>query len=466
MSFYRRKSQSRHERYEARNGPVPQPNHHTHTQGGPSNTHVSQPRAYPTDIEQSIKAVQQFIAALNGYYINTCCRHGRTFGMWVLLARYDEIELEIQASSSNSEDPYQQRHLSRRGRTGTNDSRGVGYADDGQANPWATAFYGGRAGPLRFRSSDSKIDSFLATILQAVRTMIPSNNNKNLPPELRGMFQLSMLIDKLAELLRNDSLEDITSRTEVYMAAFQFVRKLGDHPELIVLLQTPRHHKQKTPGLEALTLRSGSGLNGAGQALSLGETIPSVAEKLQKLAKQSDIVLSTKESEDLTSRGGKEMLDICKEIAAVYAAIAAGNVQCENNAQSVDQYQAYHQNHCVTRDESILTRGHTFSAVASRMAYSPPGRMKRLLAELANMATSLPVGIFVKVSESRPDIMRCLVMGPPDSPYGYGLFDLPVTFRNMERRRRCRAMATRKIHHSLCADQHSSHDFHGRSLQE
>jgi baculoviral IAP repeat-containing protein 6 len=43
--------------------------------------------------------------------------------------------------------------------------------------------------------------------------------------------------------------------------------------------------------------------------------------------------------------------------------------------------------------------------------------------EVANMATSLPVGIFVKVSGTRPDIMKCLIMGPPDSPYGYGLFE-------------------------------------------
>ncbi|EAS31414.3 baculoviral IAP repeat-containing protein 6 (apollon) [Coccidioides immitis RS] len=78
------------------------------------------------------------------------------------------------------------------------------------------------------------------------------------------------------------------------------------------------------------------------------------------------------------------------------------------------------------RDESILDQGHTFNTLASRMMYSPQGRIKRLMVELANMATSLPVGIYVKASESRPDLMRCLIMGPPDSPYGYGLFDFDL----------------------------------------
>nr|KMM67940.1 UBE2O protein [Coccidioides posadasii RMSCC 3488] len=370
---------------------------------------------------------------INGYYVDWCCREGRMFGMWALLARYDQVELEFQASSSNSDGPGLRRRLPRRGASDTQDSRGIGYADRGNYNPWANLFHGGPGGPpsalsrpIEFHGSDSKSDRFLTVTFHVVKELTPSTANKDLSPELRGMLQLSFLIDKLAELLRNDSLEDITSRAEVYTAAFQFVKKLGAHPELVSLVQTLRHHKRQTSGLESLTLRSTAHDHGGNRVLILGETIPSVAERLRKLARQSDIILGTRESEGLTSRAGKNMLDICEEITDVYAIIAPRRNQTVNDPQTVDKYAEYHQQYCLMRDESILDQGHKFNTLASRMMYSPQGRIKRLMVELANMATSLPVGIYVKASESRPDLMRCLIMGPPDSPYGYGLFDFDL----------------------------------------
>jgi hypothetical protein len=38
--------------------------------------------------------------------------------------------------------------------------------------------------------------------------------------------------------------------------------------------------------------------------------------------------------------------------------------------------------------------------------------MRALTMEIADMTTSLPDGIFLKVEEGRPDIMKCLIVGP------------------------------------------------------
>ena len=50
-------------------------------------------------------------------------------------------------------------------------------------------------------------------------------------------------------------------------------------------------------------------------------------------------------------------------------------------------------------------------------------RNKRILSECANMRTSLDDGTFVIVAESRPDMMRALIVGPEDTPYANGLFE-------------------------------------------
>ncbi|OAL70732.1 hypothetical protein A7D00_5060 [Trichophyton violaceum] len=213
-----------------------------------------------------------------------------------------------------------------------------------------------------FYGSDEKADEFAAKVFDFVSRMIPGPTSKNLPSELHAMLQLGLLLDKVADLLRNDSLDDVMKRSHVYKAAFGLVSKLSSHPELIDLAKCARYRKQQTPGLEILSSSKPQQYDSS--PLILGEKIASVGERLKQLARQSKIVLESAESQDLNTRSGEDLL-LC-------------------------------------------------------------WRIKRMVTEVANMSTSLPIGIFVKVSESRPDVMKCLIMGPPDSPYGYALFETAV----------------------------------------
>lgn len=52
------------------------------------------------------------------------------------------------------------------------------------------------------------------------------------------------------------------------------------------------------------------------------------------------------------------------------------------------------------------------------LGYSPRERLKWLVTETAEMSTSLPPNIFVKVDSVRPDVMKCLIVGPDDTPGG------------------------------------------------
>ncbi|KAM5469718.1 putative gamma-glutamyltransferase [Microsporum audouinii] len=133
------------------------------------------------------------------------------------------------------------------------------------------------------------------------------------------MLQLGLLLDKVADLLRNDSLDDVTKRRHVYKAAFGLVAKLGSHPELIDLVKGARYYKQQTPGLEPFS--SSKPLHES-PPLVLGERIASVGERLKQLARQSTIVLESAESHDLTTRSGEDLLSCCESILSICTTIS------------------------------------------------------------------------------------------------------------------------------------------------
>jgi ubiquitin-protein ligase len=49
-------------------------------------------------------------------------------------------------------------------------------------------------------------------------------------------------------------------------------------------------------------------------------------------------------------------------------------------------------------------------------------RMRRIRKELAILSNSLPCGIFVRVNENRPDMIKFMIVGPEDTPYANGCF--------------------------------------------
>ncbi|KAF3491950.1 uncharacterized protein GIQ15_01467 [Arthroderma uncinatum] len=369
--------------------------------GGQGNTPAAL-KEPPEDIKQSISAVKTFLAARMAMRCHSC-EANITEGFCV--------------------------------RDWTQDARGIGYADGSmsQHNPFAALFYDGPGPPpgslhtpLQFQGADKKTDEFVGKVFDFVSELIPGPANKNLPPELHGMLRLGLLLDKVAELLRNDSLDDVTKRAHVYSNVFDLVGKLASHPELVDLVRDARYHKQQTPGLEALSAASNS--SHSGSPLVLGEKIASVRERLKQLARQSAIVLEASGCQDLTTRSGENLLDCCERVVAIYTIIAEDESPLEearrnSSATPQEKWEAFHQKHGVSRDEAVFEQSHAYYHRALAMMHSGPGRIKRMVTEVANMSTSLPIGIFVKVSESRPDMMRCLIMGPPDSPYGYALFE-------------------------------------------
>src|SRR5262249_45182948 len=133
---------------------------------------------------------------------------------------------------------------------------------------------------IEFSVADTKGGSVMQIILELVTDIIPGPNDMNQSLELRGPFQLSLIMDKAAELFMNGSLEEATKYEGLYLSLLRFVRKLAAHPTLKRLVQESRHPKQQTPGLQVLSQRSNIDAQGQSAILTLGdESISSLDER-------------------------------------------------------------------------------------------------------------------------------------------------------------------------------------------
>jgi len=67
-------------------------------------------------------------------------------------------------------------------------------------------------------------DQLLINTLKLLTTFLPSPHSPTGPVEEIRLYRLSFLFDRIAELLRNDSVIDITQRKELYTEVFTFVQ--------------------------------------------------------------------------------------------------------------------------------------------------------------------------------------------------------------------------------------------------
>lgn len=402
------------------------------------------------------------------YNMCWCCTNGRLFGIWVLLSRYDDVELHLQGQTKealeqqkkeDAQNLWRKQQMSSFGPTGFGfpggfgtppmgpalgtgtirkpPVKGVGYDDDqgvfshGPIN----LYYDGPGRPpgllaqaVRFDQQDSKIDKLTCLILSLVTVLLPNGARRNLPPELKAMIKISLILDKVAELLRNDSLDNVTKRYEVYSAALKFTARLACNPDLSCLVNEERFTKRRTAGLQAVSEAAKDKRTTNDVLISGDEWLSSIGKGLENLAQQADIVLYARNSGAFKADGGQAMLDISDEIIGLQSQLATQpsvvGLKYKQPESVQERYAQYCKANCLTWDDSVFNLIHgNLRADAKRVMQSRPGRAKKLMTEMATMSTSLPPGIFVKVGESRTDVMKALIMGPKDSPYGYGMFE-------------------------------------------
>ena len=394
----------------------------------------------------------QFTGDYKGLKLDWCCENGRLFAFWVALCKYDELELQQQMDSTAK--------LAAHTARGPSGSNGTGYvtltaknvswgalAMASSSDPFVGGWSGGQMSrgrgakhTLNFQQADEKTDPMIALILGLIIELLPNldeGSKKRIPKALRAMIQLSLLMDKVADMLRNDSLRDVSKRSEVYQLVLDFVNRLGSRSKTMYLVCDQRYFKKRSSGLQILSA-SESFTNSRSDDLPLvlgtssDDMVPSVVGCMAKLALQAKQLSEQANSNrsiqsEFGSDVGKLMLQMASKINKLYSSLASSSYEKRESKQQTDNaslWDSYHERHRMDRDPTIPQHlCASASAAAQSVVSSIPGRMRRIISEQVEMTTGLPQYVFVKAHDSLPHIMKCLIVGPDDTPYEGGLFE-------------------------------------------
>lgn len=368
----------------------------------------------------------RYTSDYQGLKLDYCCSKGGVFIAWVVLSRYDDMELHLQERSRYNaaityqwketleKNPFQNRVM----------ANGTGYGSDWRTSPFqfvtghdpkaADESYRrpGLRQALDFRQADEETDSATNWILGMLIELLPRRDQpmKKVSPIMASMIELSLLQDRVAELLRNDSLREVNRRAPLYFATFEFVARLGHHTQLDYLVCEERFVKKQSAGLRAIATAAGCG-KGKGKGKTSEQEILTVSSKsegmapsllscLTNLATQSKFLLSGSNN----AAAGERILEVAQRINQIYSGLTD---EGKTTIANITTWNEYHRAHCLIRRPNVAKQLCPLMAKLALQVTNPDkGRMARLVAETTEMITSLPDGIFVMVDEVRSDVMK------------------------------------------------------------
>lgn len=357
--------------------------------------------------------------------------------------------------------------------TGSSLARGVGYG--GPDNHNYSGFRKARSKPAvrvsdpgpskAVRDEDNTYEGYFrtaATLLSVARSeelwfgMHP-------PGALVSALARSPLLSKAADLLRNDSIEDIFQRRKAYDGMLQFIEALAGHPETVEVLRKARTVYPPASSLLAVSLatmapaaEASSSTDKAKDKAKTMETGRALGKLLGKLGGQMKTILRYAKSHknEFQSPDEKAALSMCEHVQAIVMkyehtlalvlrqeaeqgpqpeeeqstgeALTKAGPSATPSRASFAEWQR--ENAVLDMDDSKILENFYFEKTASSAvgAVTRKGRIKQLVTELSTMRSSLPEGIYVRHGASRPDIMKVLITGPKGTPYENGLFEFDV----------------------------------------
>jgi ubiquitin-protein ligase len=275
-------------------------------------------------------------------------------------------------------------------------------------------------GVLKAKSAQKSEDVFGRLVLGFLAGLLPSLDRETCfdiapPAAVFEMLMDSKILVYCAELLRNDSLEDVVKRKDLFQTLFQFLTIVGSHSATSQVLVIPRPVRPDSIDLLTLSFCVPPPHK---------DTTQSLTECLRNLATQSTLVLqSVKNNEDdFQTEEGQEMLCICRQISGL-----AQHIQSNITMEAGDAKTTRATDLVISDvEDKLLLSTHYHASKATSLTYSQPGRFKRLITEISTLQTGLPPGIFVRYCENRPDVLKCIIIGPRGSPYENGLFEFDI----------------------------------------
>lgn len=302
-----------------------------------------------------------------------------------------------------------------------NKDKGTGYGGGGRMSAAQTA------AALANTPEDQK-DMIIGDALAVITELLSSSDGPTDSLVLKFLAG-STILERVAELLRNDSMTNVTQRHTLYQRVLNFVRTLATHPKCSAPVLRQRYLKQSGISGQPATLYSMC----QGKAdYNKNETNPPVCTYLKNLSTQAQVIIKAAQSNpnEYRSREGQMQVALCRQIVDLARTISPKLASSTPQGQSLATYiplAQYHKEHCCEEiDDNVMVQNYSLYTDAAMTYATKPGRMKKLVEQVANLKTSLPPGIFIRHASSRPDMLKALIIGPVDTPYENGLFEFDI----------------------------------------
>lgn len=396
--------------------------------------------------------------------INHCCDLGRLFTIYFLLCRFDDSQ--IQPEKEAKPQPKSKKKPPVKG-------KGSAVAGIGYASGYDSVAYGGWGGVMVDEIDDIDFHNEEAMFAYQYSTILPRNL---VPPDeeekkekdalmtetlrLMGpclpdasslavvesnLFRLGMLFDHITDLIRNDSISDVTERAELYMEVIEFVKMVADIPALAGLLFEERPEKSRSPGLRTLgnpIIQDASvpAISSTSRSASVFASSKNIYEQVKvflKLAAKK--TLGGSSTQTPVNPLKKETMKLCEGILDLHeylktkanAAASARPQRIVKLDEESEEYKeaawvTFQEENRVTFTDEVLVAHRYATEMANLKTSVAKNRLSTISKEIATLTTSLPTGIFLKIAESRSDVMKVMIVGSEGSPYAGGLFTFDI----------------------------------------
>nr|GAT55606.1 predicted protein [Mycena chlorophos] len=389
--------------------------------------------------------------------VESCCSGVRAIAVFECLGGFDRLFLGERASAASRSLELSKQAQPKSKSVGPG---GTGYGADSRGGGYAYGGFGSRRGELSPSASSKQKkaqladhwDELLGRALQTLTKLLPSPYSDDareydlLPHASLGhLISLSQMPELLGTLLRNDSVTDWTTRSEVYYAMIALLRRMADCELTVEVLIARRFCLEKTCGLEEWMW------NDAHVVLAwerdkdgLVERAPPLYDYFKKLTRQCEAFLAGARAmmdgdEDRDDTDTVQAISLCGDLLAagndmeramsvlgrVIVESASASSSGKGKARDIEkEYAKACEALAFAHVEMDMRQYHYRDLLKqTQSATRAPNKRLHLLKELATMATSLPEGIFVRVDEVRNDAIKVMIAGPEGTPYAGGLFE-------------------------------------------
>jgi baculoviral IAP repeat-containing protein 6 len=325
----------------------------------------------------------------------------------------------------------------------------------------------------------------LLRALRLIRILLPNPDRDDaagydfLPHSaLAPLLLTSTVTEVLAELLRDDSIETASQRSDLYWAALDVLANLSTCEATLAVLVKERPEKAYSDGIGAWVAGKGEvaweradeaptpgkGKRRAAPASARGpiRRTGALFDHLRKLLKQSatfrkvegaraeasgdeSVVQALSLAGDLIDAGEriqKAVANLARATGGTIVAVSAAMLEdapvdkkgkgkarmIEGGAAKRTYTEADYIKACedLAFDslETGVPMGHVFAKQEPyKMATHNAQHVNR---EIISLSTSLPPGIFLRVDEGRRELLKALIAGPEGTPYAHGLFEFDI----------------------------------------